>query len=216
MEENLFQPDPEKVLDNIDALKAFFDKTRREILEIVAQEPRSVQQIAEILEVPFTRLYYHIKLLERHEIIKLHSVRALTGVVEEKFYIASARTYVINPDLLQLSPIKAQSADEERLLTIQIGQALSEIRRSVADGLLDLKAVPPNPEALLTERQALLLSAEALRTLQEQIRAILQGYLTQETSIERIATDEKERDDEYDEYEYVVMLILHRSANGNS
>ncbi|MEL6524434.1 MAG: winged helix-turn-helix domain-containing protein, partial [Chloroflexota bacterium] len=51
------------VLASLDALKVYFDPLRQKIVQQVIKKPKTVHAIAEALDVPFTRLYYHINLL---------------------------------------------------------------------------------------------------------------------------------------------------------
>ncbi|MEX1007862.1 MAG: helix-turn-helix domain-containing protein [Acidimicrobiia bacterium] len=52
-------------IDDPEAIKVFWDPLRQEILKALT-EPASVNDLAERLEQPAHRLYYHLRLLEQH------------------------------------------------------------------------------------------------------------------------------------------------------
>jgi DNA-binding transcriptional ArsR family regulator len=105
----------EHLIDSIQTLKIYSDPLRQRILRALAEKPRSVNEIAQILNVPFTRLYYHMHLLERHKLIVLADVRLISGAVEEKRYQVMARTFVIDRRLLTFFNDEATTASEQAL-----------------------------------------------------------------------------------------------------
>ena len=92
-------------IDNLQTLKVYFDPLRTRIMQEIAHEPRTVHQIAELLGVPFTRLYYHIKMMEKHNLIRVVDVVQLAGAIEEKYYMVTARQYTIDRKLLSFDPV---------------------------------------------------------------------------------------------------------------
>jgi DNA-binding transcriptional ArsR family regulator len=57
------------VIDDLATLKAFADPLRHRMLALL-DKPKSVRELATKLEKPADRLYYHLRLLERHGLIK--------------------------------------------------------------------------------------------------------------------------------------------------
>jgi DNA-binding transcriptional ArsR family regulator len=55
-------------------------------------QPRTVKQLAELMEVPPTRLYYHVNLLREAGVIVVVDTRKV-GAMVEKVYRATARTF---------------------------------------------------------------------------------------------------------------------------
>jgi DNA-binding transcriptional ArsR family regulator len=76
-------------------LRALADPMRIRILEETVDEPRTVKQLAAILGVPPTRLYYHVKILQQHRMLRVAS-RRMVGGIQERSYLATARSW--NPD----------------------------------------------------------------------------------------------------------------------
>src|SRR2546422_11767850 len=69
-------------LNTVERLKAVADPTRiRLILELLDRNS-TVKELAEALGVPATRLYYHVKILERHGLIQVANRRMGAGIAE--------------------------------------------------------------------------------------------------------------------------------------
>jgi DNA-binding transcriptional ArsR family regulator len=75
------QPDDEQIIYDLEALKVYFDPQRARIMQALAGAPRTVHEVADILDVPFTRLYYQFNLLEKHGFIRVVQTRSLAGAV---------------------------------------------------------------------------------------------------------------------------------------
>ena len=80
------------VISDAAALKAIADPLRRQILELL-EKPRTVKQLAGLLARPADRLYYHLRQLERHDL-----VRVLDGRASERQY-QTAHKITIDPAL---------------------------------------------------------------------------------------------------------------------
>lgn len=161
-----FEPAPEILISDLSTLKVYFDPMRIRIIHLLATQPRSVTEIAELLGVPFTRLYYHIHLLETHGLIRLVETRSLSGAAEEKYYRVAARTFVIDRALLTPgAPNRADMLD--LILDSALGQTIEDIRRSVALNVIDLEAISPDPDALLCRRGVFRLTREHAQRLHE-------------------------------------------------
>lgn len=104
-----FVPDDVYVVDDLDTLKVLADPLRLRIRELM-QSPTTVKQVAAELDMPPTKLYYHINLLEKHGLIVLVDTRVVSGIIEKHYQVA-ARHVRVQKNLL--SP-----ADEGLSLTV--------------------------------------------------------------------------------------------------
>lgn len=151
-QEQIHQPEAEHLIDDLEALKVYFDPMRSRIMRTVAYTPRAVQEIAQELDVPFTRLYYHMGLLEKHGLIRVVETRNLSGAVEEKYYQIAARSFVIDRALLTVS--SEDGGDEkidglEIILGTMFDDAMGAIRTSIHEGKLDVNKTSPEQNAML-------------------------------------------------------------------
>lgn len=175
MTDSPLQPDPERLIDDLEALRVYFDPTRARIMQALAGVPRTIQQVAEIMDVPFTRLYYQFNLLEKHGLIRVVERRALSGVVEEKYYQVTAYNFIIDRALLTVGTGAATgNAQLESVLHIVFDGARDDIRRSAAAGLIDLSQRAPDPRALLLRRGMVRLTPTGARRLYERMLALME------------------------------------------
>ncbi len=61
--------------------------------------PGSVREVAEALEVPVTRLYYHVNLLEEIGALEIVETRKV-GAMIQRIYRTAARTFKAGPNIL--------------------------------------------------------------------------------------------------------------------
>lgn len=166
-------------------------------MQETALEPRTVQQIAEVLGVPFTRLYYHVKMLEKHELIRVVDVVQLAGAIEEKYYMVTARQFTIDRKLLTFDPFGKNDSLEYMLDGI-FGASHQDIRKSDAAGRIDLSLTPPHSRALLARKLLVRLTDEQASNFQRELADLLVKYQSCETTS--------------DEPFYSCLLALYRSS----
>ncbi|MCU0479647.1 MAG: helix-turn-helix domain-containing protein [Anaerolineae bacterium] len=138
-ETTVFTPASEFVIHDLETLKVLADPLRLNIIEYLIA-PSTVKEVAEKIDKPPTKLYYHFNLLEKHNLIKMVFTRIVSGIVE-KHYIASAHIYRIAPSLLAPG-----SADFEEYLEITLsglyGDTFNDIRESLRAGVIDVGENP--------------------------------------------------------------------------
>jgi DNA-binding transcriptional ArsR family regulator len=87
----------EFVIQDVDTLKVLADPVRLRI-HFELEQPRTVKELAAALDMPQTRLYYHVKLLERAGLITVVSRRTVSGI-EERTYRTAATSTLVSPAL---------------------------------------------------------------------------------------------------------------------
>lgn len=176
-----FEPERECIIHDIEALKVYFDPLRLRIIQEIAEHPRSIHDIAERLGVPFTRLYYHVNLLEKHGFIRLVDVRSGVGAIEEKFYRIAAYFFVVDRALMMPG-----SPHGQRGLDTVLDTVLTETRRSILDavdgGLIDLSVRAPHPDSLLIVRGVFSLTPEQATALQLRLKDLIIELTSQHTA----------------------------------
>jgi hypothetical protein len=180
-EKQIPQPDAELIIHSLDTLKVYFDPVRTRIMQEMANTPRTVQQIAEALGVPFTRLYYHVKMMEKHDLIRMVDIKQMPGAIEEKYYMVSARMFVIDRSLLIFDP-QGKNDSLEFVLKNVFDESHTDVRKSVRAGRTDMSVVPPHPKALFARRLVFRLSEESAINFQQELIDLLVKYQSTETS----------------------------------
>lgn len=154
-------PAPLHTIQTLEALKVFSDTLRQQIIEVLLDGPKTVKQIASELDLAPTKLYYHINLLEQHDLIKVTETRIVSGIIE-KHYTAAAREFYIERSLLT----PGQPTGNEALgvfLNAMIEPIRSELDKSLKQGLIDVSEDAPEQRRFrmwrtmsrLTEDQAI-------------------------------------------------------------
>ena len=185
VEQQRIYPSPVDVLsiDCLHTLKVYFDPLRARIMQDMAHEPRTVHQVAETLSVPYTRLYYHIKMLEKHKLIRVVDVVQLAGVVEEKYYMVTARQYAIDPKLLTFEPV-GKSDSVEHMMDGTFGASQRDFRSSIDSGRIDQKLTPPDSRALLARKCLFRLTDDQAEDFQTDLAKLLSKYQSMESAAE--------------------------------
>ena len=92
------EPQPVKVIRDLETLRVLTDPLRMRILAALEKEPRTVKEVARLLDIPPTRLYYHMNLLEKHGIIRVVETRVVSGIIEKKYWL-TAHNFNVAQDL---------------------------------------------------------------------------------------------------------------------
>lgn len=100
----------EKRITSLDMHKAIVHPLRISILEQLVHHPYTAKELAKSLQLQLTKLYYHLNLLERFDIIRVVQTRLVSGIME-KTYRATARNYVLDRQTLFKDMSEAQLHD---------------------------------------------------------------------------------------------------------
>lgn len=172
------EPANEVVIHDLEALRIYFDPLRTRIIHALGQEPRTIHEVAGILDIPFTRLYYHFQLLEKHGFIRQVDARSYGGAVEEKYYQIAARMFLVDRELMTVGETDETESGLSVVLESVLDRTKDDIRRSVRTGAIDLDRRAPDPDALFIMRGYSYLSPERAAVLYEKLRALVDEYVT--------------------------------------
>jgi predicted ArsR family transcriptional regulator len=117
----------EFLVDDLETLKVVAHSTRLDILQSL-KRPKTVKEIAHLLNSPATKLYYHVNLMEKQGLIQVVETNIVSGILEKKYQVV-AHHYRIDNRLL--SDQAAASEDLERMLDTIFNVTRTEIQRSV-------------------------------------------------------------------------------------
>src|SRR4051812_17141092 len=87
-----FEPEALHMIADLETLRVIADPVRVQILEASVMEPRTVKQIARLLGIPATKLYYHINMMEEHGLLRVVGTRLVSGILEKQ-YRATAMSF---------------------------------------------------------------------------------------------------------------------------
>ncbi|HEU0163766.1 MAG TPA: helix-turn-helix domain-containing protein [Thermomicrobiales bacterium] len=124
-----------RVIDDPETLRLIADPLRLRLLELLRAQPRTVTELADLLDVQRTKLYYHVKLLEAHDLIAVDRTRVVSGITEKRYRVTA---YQLSVDKALLGAPDSGQEPLDLLLSFILGEAAADIRRAVRAGLIDL------------------------------------------------------------------------------
>jgi DNA-binding transcriptional ArsR family regulator len=150
------------VIDDLETLQLIAEPTRAAIVELLA-EPRSATQLAAALDVPRTRLYHHLGLLESKGLIEEVDQRR-AGALTERVYRVTAKDFRASKRLLR-------SGNADVITTLLFDTTKSDFRRAVEAGDIDLDA-----GELAMGRSIASLSPEQAAEFAAELAALVERY----------------------------------------
>lgn len=126
-----------RVLDDPETLRLVADPLRLRLLEALRQAPRTVTELAAILGVARTRLYYHVRLLEGAGLVTVADTHLVSGITERRYRVTAYR-FSVDRALLRAGDAAGDGGPLDVLLSVILDEVAGEIRRAVASGLIGL------------------------------------------------------------------------------
>ncbi|HJP66470.1 MAG TPA: winged helix-turn-helix domain-containing protein [Actinomycetota bacterium] len=154
------------VLKDVTSLKALADPARLQILIELSPGARTVKEVAEALEVPPTRLYYHFKILEKAGLIRVAARRMVSGI-EERRYAVTATSWTVSPEATPTAVASGLVAALMAMVRAELEMALLSSAVPIGD------EGSPVPILALTR---LVMSPREVDAMQRQMRAVIERY----------------------------------------
>ncbi|HRQ37797.1 MAG TPA: helix-turn-helix domain-containing protein [Chloroflexota bacterium] len=157
---------------NLESLKAIAHPLRLQLLERL-KRAKTVKELAAMLDMPATKLYYHVNLLEEKGFIQVVDTQIVSGIIEKR-YQAVARQFHIDDNMLATNEDEGQVG---ALLRSFFTTAQREFEQSIRAGLVDLKDKgQPHKGSLL--RAKFHLSEDQARAFYGRFDDLVQEYST--------------------------------------
>lgn len=151
------------------AYKAMADPLRIRMGMMLFDAPSTVKELARALDVPATRLYYHVRILEQHGLIEVCERRMVSGI-EERRYRAVDEAWSIPQD------ISFAELDTRPLLAALFAAVQAEIDVTLDEfGDAPGPADPDGPMPVMNMTE-LVLTKEELADVQQQLMALTTKY----------------------------------------
>lgn len=195
------KPDAEFIVNDLETLKVLADPLRLQIIELMTPAARTVKQLAAELNLPPTKLYYHIKQLEERALIRVVDTRIVSGILEKQ-YQAAALSYRVNKALFSLTS-QAGKEGLNVMLTGLFEDTKEDIQNSVEADVIDVSAQEEDEKAryrsLLISRNTLYMNPDQAEDFYKRLRSLAREYLRDE---EHVAANA-------DEQAYGLMIALY-------
>lgn len=127
------EPVPERLIRDVETLRALSDPLRLRILEVMtaeADETFTVKRLAAVIGTNATKLYHHINLLVERELIAVAGQRVVSGIIETSYRVAQRSLRLDRSLLAADAPVM-----HEALTTIFDG-ARDDIERGLRAGAI--------------------------------------------------------------------------------
>lgn len=168
-----YEPAPEFTITSLETLKVFSDPLRQQIIETLLDGAKTVKQVAAELDLAPTKLYYHINLLEQHQLICVTETRIVSGIIE-KHYQATARRFMIQRSLL--TPGQADSNVVDTVLDAMLEPIRAEIHRGINSGVIDMTDDAPRARKLRIYRELSRLSETESEEFHNRLEALIKEF----------------------------------------
>lgn len=136
-------------------LKLLAEPTREFIYQALVSASRTATELAQLMNCPTTRLYHHLKLLEKHGLILVVAERLVSGIVERRYRAVAKR---LRLDRGSFGGEVLDDSGLQSILAYVFDRARDEIERSHAAGRINLALRPPQFGSLLAYRTVLKLT----------------------------------------------------------
>ncbi len=204
--QNTTLPRGTQTLADFQQIRALAHPLRLRILGLLAREPRTTKQVAELLGENHTKLYHHVQELERAKVIRLTETRQKRGTVE-KYYQATAALFRAAPSLLSPARTAVEKPSEiEAMLNALLDAARADVLALAQwDGLQQ-----GSRKGLIGARLLLKGSrVKALKAVRRQISRSINALIAQESK----GRARKRRADQ-DDKRMLALTILLLPTNG--
>ncbi|MER7667981.1 helix-turn-helix domain-containing protein [Kitasatospora sp. NPDC096128] len=167
----------ERQVGDVAVLKALADPLRLAILgalKAAEDRPLTAKELAAELGEPQTKLYRHIKQLEKAGLVLVAGTRLVSGIVESRYRVAQDSIRLAPEMFIADSPARSGAYDA---MLAAIDRVRGEFRAHVADGRLDFSPSPDgsSPSAGLFAHFTLRLDPDRLTRLRAQLAEIFDG-----------------------------------------
>jgi Fe2+ or Zn2+ uptake regulation protein len=184
------RPDAERVIDDLEQLRAISDPLRLSLIDLMSTHPDrgwTAKELAESLATKQTKLYHHLAVLAHHGFIRVVETRLVSGI-QERRYAVTARSFRVDRSLLG-------AGNEPTVTGVLDGlfeKARSEIAAGVRAGLIDMSW----PDE---ERRRMSLSMSHARLSPKNVKKVLR-------QIERLASLDELEDPDGAEYGLILAF----------
>jgi DNA-binding transcriptional ArsR family regulator len=167
------EPLPERVISDVETLRALSDPLRLRILEIMTATPDAtftVKRLATALETSATKLYHHVNLLLERGLINVAGQRVVSGIIETSYRVGQLTLRLDRSLLAADAPVLHET------LTTLFDGARDDIERGLRSGVISIDEDAPLGRRLLLSRGLARLEPERAAAFGERLRALVDEF----------------------------------------
>jgi DNA-binding transcriptional ArsR family regulator len=169
------------LIEDLATLQVIAEPLRSQIFELLVDQPLTVRQVADRLGLAPGRLYYHINLLEKHNLIRVVETRQVANMLE-KLYQAVAGCLDVADSLLDFSkPENTQGL--LGMMTAFIDTAREDLLRSFQARQSQLEqGAAEQPRHMMANRDVNRLTRAQADQFTERLQVLMTDFAAMEAS----------------------------------
>ncbi len=152
-------------IDSLEEFDALISPLRLRLAEIF-REPATVKHAAAVLDVPATRLYYHVNALVDRGLVVVVEERKV-GTMTERLFQTAAKSFRPSPDFLE----KYGQEGLLEVIRLTFAEAENELRSAVEEGIVTLDE--DDVERTVIGYSSMRVSEETLRDMVARINEVI-------------------------------------------
>lgn len=170
-----FKPAPVLIIKDLETLKIMADPQRNQILEILAPEKLTINQMAKKLGLSPSKLYYHINLLEKYGLIQEVDSIVKANIIEKVYWI-SAYECKMDDSLCNFSTPEGQESTMTAMVT-PIDSTREDMMRSLEARASALnQGAEEHPREVVIFRELRKMDDQEADAFAERIKEVLEDF----------------------------------------
>lgn len=170
-----FKPAPVMMVEDLETLKILADPMRNQILEILAPEKLTINQMAKKLGLSPSKLYYHINLLEKYGLIQEVDSIVKANIIEKVYWI-SAYECKMDDSLCNFSTPEGQESTMTAMVT-PIDSTREDMMRSLEARASALnQGAEEHPREVVIFRELRKMDDQEADAFAERIKEVLEEF----------------------------------------
>lgn len=162
----------ERVIEDVSTLKALADPVRMNLLDLTQAEPErtwTARELAAIVGVLPTNIYYHLNMLERNGLLQVRDTRVVNGIIE-KHYGCGQRSVTFQ------RRVGEGGEGQREVVWALLTEIRDEIDTGLAKGTMKMSREAPNRERALVSTAFVEIPEESIKAFRDELVALVEKY----------------------------------------
>lgn len=161
-----------RMIEDVATLKALADPIRMRVLELAMSEPErtwTAKELAGIVGVPPTKIYYHLNQLEQHQLLHIRDTRVVNGIIEKQYGAGQ-----LNLTFHRRSGDEPGSAQE--VVAMLLDQTRDEIEAGLTAGTISGSSDAPDPLRMVLSRGVAEIPQHRIAEFRQELQSLMRRF----------------------------------------
>ncbi|WFE27281.1 helix-turn-helix domain-containing protein [Solwaraspora sp. WMMD791] len=161
-----------RMIEDVATLKALADPIRMRVLELAMSEPErtwTAKELAGIVGVPPTKIYYHLNQLEQHQLLHIRDTRVVNGIIEKQYGAGQ-----LNLTFHRRSGDEPGSAQE--VVALLLDQTRDEIEAGLTAGTISGSSDAPDPLRMVLSRGVAEIPQHRIAEFRQELQSLMRRF----------------------------------------